>query len=415
MASPHVAGAAAVLKERHPSWTVAQVKSALESTGDPVRTAASPTEVSTLREGGGRIDLVRADNPLVFTNPTSVSFGLIGRGAIATKQVALADAGGGASPWAASIDSQASVNGATISLSTPSIAAGSSLGVTLTVAANAAEGDGTGFILLTRGTDVRRIPYWFHVEAPQLGSEPHVTLKGPGTYHGNTAGKKSLVSTYRYPESGLACNCKTGVLLNLSGPEQVFRLTVNSRVANIGAVVLSHAKGVRVEPRLVVAGDENRLTGYTALPVDVNPWQAYGRVEPVVGAAFPAPGAYDLVFDTPAGAKPGAFTFRVWENDVTPPKIRLLTSTIRSGRRLRLAVTDGGSGVDPRSLKPQVDNVDRDFTYTHGILSIDVRRAFRGIHTLKLVVSDYQEAKNNENTGPILPNTRTLTAKFTIR
>src|SRR5205807_4991 len=66
MASPHVAAAAALLKERHPSWTPAQVKSALESTGAPVHPAGSATELSPLREGGGRIDLVRADNPLVF-------------------------------------------------------------------------------------------------------------------------------------------------------------------------------------------------------------------------------------------------------------------------------------------------------------------------------------------------------------
>ena len=36
MAAPHVAAAAALLKERHPTWTVAQIKSALEQTGDPV-------------------------------------------------------------------------------------------------------------------------------------------------------------------------------------------------------------------------------------------------------------------------------------------------------------------------------------------------------------------------------------------
>ena len=34
MASPHVAGAAAVLLQRHPGWTVAQIKSALVSTGN---------------------------------------------------------------------------------------------------------------------------------------------------------------------------------------------------------------------------------------------------------------------------------------------------------------------------------------------------------------------------------------------
>ena len=38
MASPHVAGGAALLMQRHPTWTPAQIKSALVSTGDPVWT-----------------------------------------------------------------------------------------------------------------------------------------------------------------------------------------------------------------------------------------------------------------------------------------------------------------------------------------------------------------------------------------
>ena len=95
-------------------------------------------------------------------------------------------------------------------------------------------------------------------------------------------------------------------------------------VANIGAVILSRAKGVKVTARLVVAGDENRLTGYDGLPVDLNPYQDFGRVVPAVAAIAPPPGKYDLVFDTPAGTKPGRFTFRVWSNDVTPPSIRIL-------------------------------------------------------------------------------------------
>src|SRR5581483_2415572 len=36
MASPHVAGAAALLRQRHPDWTVEQIKSALVLTGRPV-------------------------------------------------------------------------------------------------------------------------------------------------------------------------------------------------------------------------------------------------------------------------------------------------------------------------------------------------------------------------------------------
>ena len=106
MASPHVAGAAAVLEDRHPTWTVAQVKSALESTGDPVRNAPG-TEVPSTREGGGRIDLVRADNPLIFTSPTGLTFDLVRRGTSTTKQLVVTDAGGGTAPWTVSLAPQA--------------------------------------------------------------------------------------------------------------------------------------------------------------------------------------------------------------------------------------------------------------------------------------------------------------------
>jgi len=410
MASPHVAGAAALLKQRHPTWTVAQIKSALESTGDPVHPVGSTTEVTTLREGGGRIDLPRADNPLIFTDPTGLSFGLLRRGATASQQLALTDAGGGTAAWNATIASQGAPRGVTIALSAPVAATGTSLGVTVTTAADAAEGDATGFVVLTRGTDVRRVPYWLHVEVPQLAGEKHATISRTGLYGGNTAGKPSRVASYRYPEGSLSCNCKTGVQTDLSGPEQVFRFTLKKQVANFGAVVVSRARGVRVSPRLVVAGDENRLIGYTAIPVDLNPYADYGRVVPVVGAVSPATGAYDVVFDTPAGGKPGKFTFRFWVNDTTPPAIRALPSI---GRTVRLAVTDKGSGVDPASILVKVDGTVRTFTLVRNILTI--RNIAPGKHAVTLTASDYQEAKNMENVGPILPNTRTFSTSAVVR
>ena len=415
MATPHVAGAAALLKERHPTWTPAQVKSALESTGDPVRASGSDDEVSPLREGGGRIDLPRADNPLIFTDPTGLSFGLVRRGTTTSQQLAVTDAGGGPAPWAASVAPQATPRGVTLALATPTVAPGSVLSVTLTVASNADDGDAAGFILLTRGADVRRAPYWLHVEEPKLAGEPHIALRGAGVYGGNTKGKPSLVAAYRYPEGGLACNCKTGVPLDLSGPEQVFRIKITRPVANFGAVILSHARGVQLQPRIVLAGDENRLVGYPALPVNQNPYQSFGRVEPAVAVDLPAPGSYDLVFDTPAGGKPGRFTFRVWVNDVTPPVVRVMTPQVSAGRAPRLAVTDTGSGVDPSSIDLKIDGVVRDFTLNHGVLTVKARDLGRGKHRLRLVVSDYQESKNNENVGPILPNTRTFSTTFGVR
>ena len=38
-----------------------------------------------------------------------------------------------------------------------------------------------------------------------------------------------------------------------------------------------------------------------------------------------------------------------------------------------------------------------------------------GQHRLVFRASDYQETKNMENTGPILPNTRTFSARFVVR
>ena len=53
--------------ERHPTWTVPQIKSALTQSGDPVHTATG-SEVLSTREGGGIVDLPRADNPLLFAS-----------------------------------------------------------------------------------------------------------------------------------------------------------------------------------------------------------------------------------------------------------------------------------------------------------------------------------------------------------
>ena len=158
MATPHVAGAAALLKQRHPTWTVEQIKSALESTGDPVHGPNTQTEVTTTREGGGRIDIPRADNPLIFTDPTGLSFGLVPRSDTVTRQLATSDAGGGAAPWTVNLSAQSTPRGVTLSANAPTIVAGSSLTVTVAAAADAAEGEATGFVTLTRGTDVRRIP-----------------------------------------------------------------------------------------------------------------------------------------------------------------------------------------------------------------------------------------------------------------
>jgi subtilisin family serine protease len=411
MATPHVSGGAVLLLQRHPTWTVEQVKSALAATGDPVHPAGKPGRVSTLREGGGRIDLARADQPLLFTDPSSLGWRLVRRGFSDTTQLSTADAGGGSAPWSVSVDAQSMPRGATLTPLASSLVAGQVLSLRLKVSRTAGAGDATGYVVLTRGSAIRRVAFWFRVDVPRLGLDRRRTLRTPGVYRGDTAGQPSRVSTYRYPERALA----PGVPTRLGGPEQVFQFTLRRRVANFGAVILGHARGVRVSPRLVADHDENRVVGYTGIPANLNPYQAFGRAEPVVGAVLPDPGAYDFVFDTPTRRKPGAFTFRFWVNDTSAPSIRLQAGATVVGRPIRLAVRDSGSGVDPLSLHVRVNGARVPFTYSDGILSIRTTKLRPGKAHVVATASDYQEAKNMEDVGPVLPNTRTLRTTVTLR
>jgi subtilisin family serine protease len=415
MAAPHVTGAAAVLRQRHPTWTVAQIKSALVLTGNPVR-GDSGREALPTREGGGMIWLPRADQPLVFASPTSISLGYVRRGQARSQRVRVTDAGDGAGAWQISVRRLTMPRGVTVSAPS-SVSVPGRVMVHAVVSTRAAAGDAAGFLMLRRGSDVRRIPFWLHISGRKLAREPHKLLSGPGLYRGDTRHGTSLVSAYRFPDHPGAL----GVPERLTGPEQVFQFVLRTRVANAGAVVLSQGPGrnVRISPRLVRAGDEDRLAGYTGLPLRVNPYQArFFRPEPVVGVFRPGAGAYDLVFDTPRARAPGPFTFRFWVNDTTPPTARLLERSVPTRGRLPLVVHDRGSGVDPLSLLALVDGHYRPLLYRPSTGRVEVvlgQKVSSGRHTLVFSVADWQETKNNENAAGALINTRRLATTFTVR
>ncbi|MDX3853700.1 S8 family peptidase [Streptomyces sp. AK02-01A] len=68
MATPHVAGAAALLSQQHPDWSGTRLKEALVG-------SARPGPYSAVEQGSGRVDLTRAVAQNVVAEPASLSFG----------------------------------------------------------------------------------------------------------------------------------------------------------------------------------------------------------------------------------------------------------------------------------------------------------------------------------------------------
>ncbi len=410
MATPHVTGAVALLLERHPDWTPGQVKSALVATGDPTSIAPGSSAPPT-RGGGGLIDLPRADAPLVLATPTSVSFGLVGSEPTpAPASITLADAGGGAGTWAVAVETDAAPTGT--GLAAPAtVEVPGTLVLTPTTTAGAQDGEVTGFVTLSRGADVRRIPFWFRATHSALVSASATSLPKSGSYTGNTRGRPALVSTYRYPDVPSGGEIKA----ILAGPEQLFRVVLTASAANFGVVVTHRERGVRVEPRVIAASDENRLTGYAALPINLNPYLAqFGQSVLAAGAVRPLAGSYDIVFDSATVAGAGRFSFRFWINDTTPPAARLERARVPRGTPIRVRVTDAGSGIDASTVAVRIDGKTRAVTVRDGTVLIASDDLKPGRHGLRLQISDYQESRNMENVPPILPNTRVLAAVVTI-
>jgi hypothetical protein len=321
--------------------------------------------------------------------------------------VTLTDAGGGAGLWSVTASFQQAAAGASVGVPA-TVSIPGELPVTALAAPGATQGSRTGFIVLTRGSDHRRIPFWFRVSAAALGAAQTTPLTRTGTYSGDTRGRPALVDSYRYPDDPR----ELGVSRSMLGPEQVFRLSLRKPAANFGVAVTGGSGDV--QPRVVRAGNENQLLGEIGLPYNANPYlSGFSVPVPIAGAALPAPGDYDIVFDSATRAGAGQFTFRFWIGDAAPPRLKLLS--VRGGH-LRVDARDAGSGIDPNRILLLIDGRDRVAGYDprKGLITASVSNLRRGRHRLSLRVSDYQESKNMENVRRILPNTARLRAAFKI-
>ena len=174
MATPHVAGAAALLKQLHPTWSPAQVKSALvQSAARPVKSSSTGNPLpNPMDRGSGRINLAAASMvtaTITVGVDTSLDYGqLSAQGDSAQLLVKAQSVSGSSVTYSVSVvpgfssTNQPSVTPAT---RTVTLAVGGSGSFEVTVATNGktAAGDYFGDIVLSGGTIPLNIPYWVEV------------------------------------------------------------------------------------------------------------------------------------------------------------------------------------------------------------------------------------------------------------
>jgi subtilisin family serine protease len=434
MAAPHVAGAAALLRQRHPGWTVQQLKSALvDSAGPAWGDTARTQEASVLLEGGGLVNVQAADDPRIFTDPVSLSFGDLdlNHGAQTRSLLArITDAGDGAGVWSVELKPQAASAGVSIVVPPAvSLAPGDDAEVAVRVraGADATAGDQYGFVVLRHGTVERRIPYYAAVNRPGLESLPATQLRG--LQSGDTRTGVSHAERYRFPDHafGPAPNY-TGPPMNEDGAEKLYTILLSDPVINFGVAVVGGSSGSLVDPWLLGSKDENDVQGYAGTPVNVNSLTFNYRFDVgAAGAVFPRPKRY--FFSVDSGRDPftgaslaGPYLLHSWVNDLRPPLAGLATRRVAAGRPLVVVrARDLQSGVDPSSLVFAYRNVlvgaafyDSSSGVAIFALPPEAPALPVGKTPAVLVAADYQESKTvNAPGGAILPNT--VFRRITIR
>ena len=182
MASPHVAGAAVLIKQIHPTWSPAWIKSALMSTSkytDIFTDAAKTIPAQPLDMGAGRLDLTNAADPGVILDPPSLSFGQVLNGETATIEVKVTSVAAAAETYALStvytgmgFGSPTTVDGMTVTPASLTLNPGETKSFTVewNTATSKGYGDNQGFVLLTGSTHKAHLPAWMRVGyAPMTG------------------------------------------------------------------------------------------------------------------------------------------------------------------------------------------------------------------------------------------------------
>jgi minor extracellular serine protease Vpr len=161
MATPHLAGSAAVVEWAHPTWSSAQVRSAIVNTADQnklLKSSGSGLETDVLVTGAGVENLGNAVNATVTLDPVSISFNDIpsGSGQNRPRTVTLTNVTSSTQTFTLSVtDGDGQIN-YSLDQATVTLAAGASATVTITISLNPGVTDGAhqAFLRISNGSEV---------------------------------------------------------------------------------------------------------------------------------------------------------------------------------------------------------------------------------------------------------------------
>lgn len=201
MAAPHVAAAAALLRQLHPRWTPAQVTAALATSAHRL------AELAPAEQGAGRLDLPAAADTTVLATPHTVSFGLAGASTdpiTRTRTLTLANHGHAPTRVSLDVDHHGSGGTVTVAPRRAKLAPGEEVEVTVqvTLAAPEADQDVSGWLTVAV-SDAPTLTVPFLLAVRHLGL--HVTPDPAPAGAQTTAYLRSPAELTSPPELSLSC------------------------------------------------------------------------------------------------------------------------------------------------------------------------------------------------------------------
>ncbi|MEO5964719.1 MAG: S8 family serine peptidase, partial [Candidatus Limnocylindrales bacterium] len=160
MASPHLAGMAAIVRQQHPTWPAWAVRSAIVNSADVDALEKYTLDggvVDVNVQGAGKANLASATEAVALLDPVSVSFGSTPSRSGVTKSttVRILNAGTTTHTWGVGIAAYGPASGVSFSTSVPSVTLAAGASTTFTVnalfAKSALAGDKQAWLTITDG------------------------------------------------------------------------------------------------------------------------------------------------------------------------------------------------------------------------------------------------------------------------